>query len=109
MQRFSRLAAIIAVLIFSIPFISSTSLAKDTKGSMKASIYVSNTVMLGGKELKPGDYQFVADGTNLKVSRDGKVITQATIQWQDGQAKAGNNSLVVEGNQVKEIRFSGKT
>jgi hypothetical protein len=109
MQRISRLAAIIAVIIFSIPFISSTSLAKDTKTSMvKTSIYVSSTVMLGGKELKPGDYQFVADGTSLKVSRDGKLITEATIQWQDGQ-KAGSSSLVVEGNQIKEIRFGGKS
>src|ERR1700733_4100788 len=109
MQRISRLAAIIAVIVFSIPFISSTSLAKDTKTSMvKTSIYVSSTVMLGGKELKPGDYQFIADGTNLKVKRDGKVVTEATIQWQDGQ-KAGSSSLVVEGNQVKEIRFGGKS
>lgn len=109
MQRISRLAAILAVLAISFSFIPSKSLAKDVKSGWKATIYVSSSVMLGGKELKPGDYQFTAEDTNLKVTRDGKLITEATIQWQDGQSKAGSNSLVVEGNQVKEIRFGGKT
>ena len=109
MQRISRLAAILAIVIMSIPFITSTSLAKDVKNSLKTNIYVSSSVTLGGKELKPGDYQFAADETSLKVSRDGKVVAEAAIQWQDGQSKASSSSLVVEGNQVKEIRFGGKS
>ena len=107
-KKIYRLAAIIAVMAFSIPFISSTSLAKDVKSGLKATIYVSSNVTLGGKELKPGDYQFTADDTSLKVTHDGKLVAEAPIQWQDGQSKAANSSLVVEGSQVKEVRFGGK-
>lgn len=108
-NRIVRFTALFLALALMLPAVSSLALAKDSKGAVKSEITIANTVWLAGKELKAGQYSFAVDGTKVTVSRDGKTIVEAPIQWQDGKDKSAYSAVVVEGNQVKEIRFSGQT
>jgi len=104
-----RFTALFLALALILPAVSSLALAKDSKGTVKSEIIIASTVWLAGKELKAGQYSVVVDGTKATVSREGKTIVEAPIQWQDGRAKSPSSAVVLEGNQVKEIRFSGQT
>ena len=108
-NRVVRFTALFLALALVLPAVSSIAAAKESKGTVKSDITIANTVWLAGKELKAGDYNFVADGSKLVVSRDGKKIVEVPIQWQDGRAKSSYSAVVTEGNQVKEVRFSGQT
>jgi hypothetical protein len=108
-NRTVRITALILALALVLPALSSVALAKESKGNVKTDITIAGSVWLAGKELKAGVYSFAADGTKVTVSHNGKTIAEAPIQWQDGRGKAEYSAVVVEGNQVKEIRFSGQT
>jgi len=108
-NRTVRITALILALALVLPALSSVALAKESKGNVKTDITIAGSVWLAGKELKAGVYSFAADGTKVTVSRNGKTIAEAPIQWQDGRGKADYSAVVLEGNQVKEIRFSGQT
>jgi len=104
-----RFTALFLALALILPAVSGLALAKDSKGTVKSEFTIASSVWLAGKELKAGQYSVVVDGTKATVSRDGKTIVEAPIQWQDGRAKSRSSAVVIEGNQVKEIRFSGQT
>jgi hypothetical protein len=108
-NRVVRFTALLLALALVLPALSSVALAKESKGNVKADITIAGSVWLAGKELKPGVYSFAADGTKVTVSHDGKTIVQVPIQWQDGRPKSGYSAVVLDGNQVKEIRFNGQT
>jgi hypothetical protein len=107
-NRVVRITALLLALALVLPALTSVALAKESKGNVKTDITIASSVWLAGKELKAGVYSFVADGTKVTVSHDGKMIAEAPIQWQDGTAKSDYSAVVLEGNQVKEIRFSGQ-
>jgi hypothetical protein len=108
-SHFVRFSALILALALVLPAVTSVALAKEAKGTVKTDVTIASSVWLAGKELKAGNYSILADESKLTVSHDGKLIVEAPIQWQDGRGKAEASSVVVEGNQVKEIRFGGKT
>ncbi|MFZ0635509.1 MAG: hypothetical protein WA755_16815 [Candidatus Acidiferrales bacterium] len=108
-NQFVRLSALLLTLALMIPVAASLASAKDSKGTAKADIEIVNTVTFGSTELKAGEYSFVADGTKVQAKRNGKVVAEAPIQWQDRKEKSESSSIVLEGNQVKEIRFNGQT
>jgi hypothetical protein len=37
------------------------------------------------------------------------VVAEANAQWMDGQGKASDTSLVTDGDNIREIRFGGKS
>src|ERR1700733_13564912 len=95
-SHFVRFSALILALALVLPAVTSLALAKEAKGTVKTDVTIATSVWLAGKELKAGNYSILADESKLTVSHDGR-----------GKAEA--SSVVVEGNQVKEIRFGGKT
>jgi len=107
-KNFVRFSALILALALVLPAVTPLAMAKDAKGSVKTDITISTSVWLGGKELKAGEYSFVADDSKVTVSHDGKLVAEAPIQWQDGN-KAASSAVIVDGDHVKEIRFGGKT
>ncbi len=62
---------------------------------------------LNGTALKPGDYKVVATNSQISFVHNGKVVAQASIQWQDS-APVGENTLVADSGNIKEIHFKGK-
>lgn len=64
---------------------------------------------LAGTDLKPGDYSVTADDAKVTLSFNGKVVAEAKVEWKDGASKAPLTSLLIDGDEIKEIRFGGKT
>jgi hypothetical protein len=64
---------------------------------------------LSGAELKAGDYNVNADDTKVTLLFKGKVVAEAKVEWKDGTSKASQTSVLIAGDEIKEIRFEGKT
>lgn len=62
---------------------------------------------LNGTALQPGDYKVVATNSQISFVHNGKVVAQASIQWQDSES-VGENTLVADSGNIKEIHFKGK-
>lgn len=98
------------MLALVLPAVAGPRVAKDGKTTIKGSFVLPNAVTIGGKELKPGNYWVVADGSKVTISQDGKVMAETNAQFVDGQNKQKNSAVVLDNdNQVKEIRFAGKS
>ena len=109
-NKIVRLSALLVAMALLLPITSSLANAKESKGgTLRADIEVIGSVMIGSTPLSAGNYAFVADESKLHVTKNGKVVAEASIQWQDGKPKADSSSLVIDNNQIKEVRFGGKT
>jgi len=108
-NRIVRLSALFVAMALLLPVTSLIASAKESKGTLRADIQVVGSVMIGSTPLSAGNYAFIADESKLQVTRNGKVVAEASIQWQDGKPKAESSSLVIDNNQIKEVRFGGKT
>jgi len=106
-NRFVRLSAVLVALALLLPAVATHVLAKDSKGALKAEIQIVNEVVLSGTHLKAGDYSIVADENKAKFTHNGKTVAEASITWQDNKVKSQSTALVLEGENVKEIRFGG--
>lgn len=96
------------VLAMTIPVLGAKVLSKDN-GAVKTSITLSSPVTIGGKQLKAGQYSVIADESKVTFKVDGKVVAEAPAQWQDAKSKFDTSSVVLEGNDIREIRFGGKS
>jgi hypothetical protein len=76
---------------------------------IRSSITLASPAKLGGADLKPGDYTITADDTKVSLAYNGKVVAEAKVEWKDGTSKASQTSLLIAGDEIKEIRFGGKT
>lgn len=67
--------------------------------------------MIGGTEIKPGDYVLRVDdgGTHVDVLGRGKVVAQVPCQWTQLPGKAQASEVDVDGNKVTQIKIGGKT
>jgi len=99
--------SMLAALAVAIPFAASAN-NKDTK-SAAAQMDIVNDATIAGKQLKAGTYDVKATETKVTLSRNGKVVAEAPVQWKDGQSKATYSSIVADGGAVKEIHFNGKS
>lgn len=71
---------------------------------------VTQPTMIGGTEVKPGEYVIRADdgGSQLEVLSRGKVIAQVPCQWTQMDQKARASEVDVDNGQVTEVKFGGK-
>lgn len=83
--------------------------SKDGKTTMKATFALPDAISIAGKDLKPGLYEIAADGTKVTITQYGKVVAEANGQFVDGPNKQKTNAVVLDGKQLKEIRFGGKS
>jgi hypothetical protein len=107
------LTIIFAALTFALSIATHAAPAKDAKSTVtpvvKTDLALLSPAMLGGADLKPGGYSVIADDAHAKFLKNGKVIAEASVQWKDEGAKRQTNTVVIDGNQIKEIHFGGKT
>ena len=99
---------ILAALALAMPIAARADDSKTVKPVSRVAVDLHNAATLAGKDLKPGTYQVSADESKMTISRDGKVVAEAPIEWKDGQSKASYTSVVVNSNQIAEIHFGGK-
>jgi hypothetical protein len=107
-RRMNFVMTILAALALAMPIASRADDSKTVKPVSRVAVDLHNAATLAGKDLKPGTYQVSADESKMTISRDGKVVAEAPIEWKDGQSKASYTSVVVNSNQIAEIHFGGK-
>lgn len=107
-RRMNFVMTILAALALAMPIAARADDSKTVKPVSRVAVDLHNAATLAGKDLKPGTYQVSADESKMTISRDGKVVAEAPIEWKDGQSKASYTSVVVNSNQIAEIHFGGK-
>lgn len=100
--------SMLAGLALAMPFCAGANSGKDTK-SVSAQMDIVNDATIGGKQIKAGTYDVKANETKVTLSRNGKIVAEAPVQWKDGDSKQTFSSIVTDGGAVKEIHFNGKT
>jgi hypothetical protein len=99
---------VLAALALALP-VAAKHDTNDSKSTVKASMDLPTAAVLSGAELKPGSYTVSADESKVTLSRDGKIVATAPVQWKDAPSKAKYSTIVTDGNQIREIHFNGKT
>jgi hypothetical protein len=111
-RKMNCVLTVFAALALVLSIATHTTPAKDAKSTVtpivKSDVKLLRAATLGGSDLKAGDYSVTADDTHAKFSRGGKVVAEVPIQWKDESTKSKFTTVVVDGNQIKEIHFGGK-
>lgn len=75
----------------------------------KHTVQFYTPTIIGGQELKAGEYKLVLDGAKL-IIKDGKRLIETDVKVENESAKYLNTSVrYVNGKQASEIRFGGST
>jgi hypothetical protein len=106
---FAQFIALLAVVVLSFPLLAAPKPSKDSAATLKTSLIIADRVTFAGTQLKPGNYEVVARESKITVSRDGQKIAEAGAEWRDEMHAPRSSSIVLDGNQVKEVHFAGKT
>jgi hypothetical protein len=99
---------VLAALALALPIAAGSGDTNQTKAIVTMSVDLSSPATLAGTALKPGNYSVRADSTKVTISRGGKVMAEAAVEWKDAAGKAEYSSIVREGDQITEIHFGGK-
>ena len=105
----TRLLTVALALAMTVPVMSAKVLSKDNGGAVKTTITLSSPVTIGGKTLKAGQYSVIADESKVQLKLDGKVVAEVPAQWQDASSKFDASGVVLDGKDLREIRFGGKS
>jgi hypothetical protein len=104
-----RLLRFLAAQVFVAILLLALSRSANTEPAVETSLHFFHAVTLSGKELQPGIYSLVADSSKVMLKQSGKVVADAPVQWKDGDKKEFANHVVLDGKNIKEIRFAGRT
>jgi hypothetical protein len=105
-----RLLTVTLALALALPLIAVPGYSRTTTStSVKSTFTLSDPATLGGKTLKPGQYSVIANDSKVTVKLDGKIVAEMPAQWVDGKDKQSQTNIVLDGNQIQEIRFGGQT
>jgi hypothetical protein len=107
-SRINPVLGVLAALALAIPLAAQPN-KKDSKSNVHATMELLSSANLAGKPVRSGTYDVKANETTLTLTRDGKVIAEAPIEWKDETSKQNYSSIVVESDTVKEIHFRGQT
>jgi hypothetical protein len=108
-RRMNFVVTILAALALVIPIAARADDSKAVKPVSRVAVDLHSAATLAGKDLKPGTYQVSADDSRMTISRDGKVVAEAPIEWKDGQSKASYTSVITDSDKITEVHFGGKT
>ena len=90
------------------PLVAASATATKDANTIRTTMDFVRAVSLGGKQLKPGNYNVTANDTKVTVEQDGKVVAEAPVQWKDETRKPAYSNIVSSGEQVTEMHFAGK-
>ena len=78
-----------------------------------AQLTVLNHATIAGKQLKPGTYKLEVDPdqTQMKVvnTQTYRTVAEVPVHWVQVKKAPNNTQVILNGHQVQEIEFSGKT
>jgi len=105
--RFLAAQVVMAILLLLAPTRSANT--EPAESAVETSLHFFHAVTLSGKELQPGIYSLVANSSKVMLKQSGKIVADAPVQWKDGGKKEFATHVVLDGNNIKEIRFAGRT
>jgi hypothetical protein len=73
----------------------------------KGTFVLIQSKSLNGTTLQAGQYEVVASDTQVSFLLKHKIVAQAPIQWKD-VVLTGENAVVDESGNIREIQFKGK-
>lgn len=97
-----------SVALFTVLMLLAMAIPAPAK-SIHSSFNLPSPAKLSGTPLKAGEYEVKADETKVTLVFNGKVVAEAKVEWKDGASKASQTSLLIVGEEIKEIRFGGKS
>ncbi len=89
--------------------IAARAASTNNGNSTKASMALLMSMSLGGKTLKPGNYSVTVDDSKVTFKLDGRMVAEASIQWKDGTVRSNTDTVVNDGDRIREIHFRGQT
>jgi hypothetical protein len=107
-SRISYATAVLAILAVAMPLAARSNAPKNSKATATASVNLLSDATIGGKQVKAGTYEAKANESTLILSRDGRVVAEAPIEWKDESSKQKYSAIVTDSGTVKEVHFSGK-
>jgi len=108
-RKVSWVLAVLAIIALALPVAARNDDANPPRAIVTMSVDLSNTATLGGTVLKAGSYSVRAENSKVTLSRGGKVVAEAPVEWKNETGKAEYSSIVTDHDQITEIHFSGKT
>ena len=72
---------------------------------------VTQPTMVGGSEIKPGDYMIRAEEgqETMQIMSHGKMVVEVPAHWIQLPSKAAASQVEVDSNKVTSVEFGGKT
>lgn len=107
-SRINHALVVLAALALAMPLAASPN-KKDSKSNVHATMDFTSNANLAGQQVRSGTYDVKASETTLTLTRGGKVIAEAPIEWKEETSKQKYSSVIVEGGAVKEIHFNGQS
>lgn len=107
--RLFRLLAMLAIVAILLLALARSANTESVGSAVKSSLHFFHAVTLSGKEVQPGTYSLVANSAKVMLKQSGKLVADAPVQWKDGGRKEFATHVVLDGNNIKEIRFAGRT
>ncbi len=110
LRRFSlKCVALLAVGVMALPMVAAARPSRDSNSRLSTTITINSPVTFAGTPLKPGTYEVVATESTVIVSQDGRKLVESAAEIRDDQHAPHSSNIVLDGNQVKEVHFGGKT
>ena len=78
-------------------------------GPVTTTITVTKPAKIAGTELKAGEYQISVLNNKVTVMRGSKVVAEVQGEWVERKEKARYTTVIMDNNEIREIRFGGKT
>jgi hypothetical protein len=99
--RISTILVLVCLLGLSLPVMAK---------SLSAKMNLSQPTKIVNVELKPGQYNFIADTSTgvVKVEHKYKVVAKVKGRWVKLSKKADLTEVLTNGHNIQEIQFAGK-
>jgi hypothetical protein len=101
----ARLLTVMAITAMAVPMWAKSASPR----AVSATVYFDSTAKVGSRTLSAGTYKVIAEGSQAKFERDGKIVAEVPCTWKTLPNKAATDEFVMDHNQLTEIQVQGKT
>ncbi len=106
--KMTRTAILCAVALMALPLLASARPKATNPQVEKKNIVLDDPATVNGKTLKPGKYEVVIDGNQVKFEQDGQTVVQAPCDWKTMPYKSAYDSTTYSAQHVlQELEFEG--
>lgn len=91
-----------------LPLVASARPKPENTQMEKKSIQLDSPATVDGKTLRPGQYEVLIDGNQVKFEHNGQMEAEARGSWKTLKFKAPYDSMTLSANKtLQELQFAG--